>query len=44
MASSEPTVSIAGTGGVTRSGRTFAHVPPVSDNCGTSNQDKGKQI
>ncbi|XP_050896935.1 uncharacterized protein LOC127103747 [Lathyrus oleraceus] len=44
MASNEPMASIADTGGVTRSGRTFAPVPPQIDNGGTSNQEKGNQI
>lgn len=44
VASNEPMVSIIGIGGVTRSGRIFAHVPPVIDNGWTSNQEKGKQV
>lgn len=44
VASNEPIVNITRTGGVTISGRIFAHAPAVIDNSGTSNQDKGKQF
>lgn len=44
VAPNEPMVNIAGTDGVTRSGRIFSPVPPVIDNSGTSNQEKGKQV
>ncbi|KAI5389879.1 hypothetical protein KIW84_075258 [Lathyrus oleraceus] len=40
----EPMVNITRTGGVIRSGRIFAPVPPVIDNSGTSDQEKGKQV
>lgn len=40
----EPTINIIETGGVTRSERIFAPIPPNIDNGGTSSQDKGKKI
>lgn len=37
-------MNITGTGGVRRSGRIFAHVPPIIENGGTFNHDKGKKF
>ena len=44
MKSNDPIISIVGTGGVTRSGRVFAPVPPPIGHSGPSTLDRGKKI
>ncbi|XP_050890917.1 uncharacterized protein LOC127096379 [Lathyrus oleraceus] len=42
--SAEPIENMTGIGGVTRSGRIFAPMPPMTDNGGLSSQEKGTQM